>query len=79
MTEKQKRGLSRQKKTAVAEGETTAVLLETLRQPGEGDRLPQVSGIGGGRTLLRTSAKTADARYLCLGTWRFKGTKITSL
>lgn len=47
--------------------------------PERGDRLPQVSGIGGGRALLRTSAKNADGVYLCLRTWRFKGTKITLL
>jgi hypothetical protein len=36
-----------------------------------------VSGLGGGRAILRTSAKNADAPYLEGATWRFKGTNIT--
>jgi hypothetical protein len=48
----------------VAEGTTTAALLQTMRQPGEGDEAAAVSGLGGGRAILRTSAKNADAHYL---------------
>ena len=48
---------NRQKNAAVAEGTTTAALLQTMRQPGEGDEAAAMSGLGGGRAILRTSAK----------------------
>jgi hypothetical protein len=46
-----------QKNAAVVEGTTTAALLQMMRQPGEGDEAAAMSGLGGGRAILRTSAK----------------------
>ena len=53
-----------QENAAVAEGTTTAALLQTMRQPGEGDEAAAMSGLGGGRAILRTSANTADDAHL---------------
>ncbi|PBC07996.1 hypothetical protein CK230_23070 [Mesorhizobium sp. WSM3859] len=55
------------KKTAVVEGGTTAVSTRNVaaaRRGGIGCR--SLPGIGGGRALLRTSAKIADDVYLGL-------------
>lgn len=46
-------------------GETTAALLETMRQPGEGGRLPQVSGHRRGTGPVPDFGENiADASYL---------------
>lgn len=64
-----------QKSAAVVEGDNHGGSFQALREPGEGDGAPAMSGSGGGRAYLPDSAKTADELHLVRGKWRFKGGK----